>query len=435
VVFHFTGVSLVATRCLVLAIFIANLVLAYLLVRTQASSWAALLSVTILVTNAFLYAFSRVAILEPLLLCLLLLSWLLALRVPRLSASNARYTLFVSLGLLLCLMVLTKTTAVFLFPSVLFLIWHGYGYKFRQALAPLLTVAFSAAVPWAAYYFFFVRPHYLFDYHYLFVANQWEQPTTIAGWIITFWYAVHGALWIDPMLCCVGVALLLLSLLTNRDLRRNPLLIASLLAAGGYIFFTGWHNNMEPRYYEVVAFPLAFIVSLSLAALVDAQRHTPKYVQLRLLIAAASLLITVSTFDNLRQVFHYVTHPEYTFLNAAQDITHYIDQHPNGNRLLLSISGDNITLMTHLPAICDDFGTWDLPMRIHTYHPGWFATWNEIDPGTLEDLQTQYTVERVASFHAFDDEDRNLLILYKLHPLKQTPDYDQAFEMHANIGK
>jgi hypothetical protein len=121
---------------------------------------------------------------------------------------------------------------------------------------------------------------------------------------------------------------------------------------------------------------------------------------------------------------------------AAKRLTRYIDQHPNGNRLLLSISGANITLITHLPSICDDFGTYDLPYRIHTYRPGWYAAWNEIDPGTLEDLQTQYSLERVARFHAFDDDDRNVLILYKLNPLPpKKQHYDETFEVKANAGK
>ena len=52
-----------------------------------------------------------------------------------------------------------------------------------------------------------------------------------------------------------------------------------------------------------------------------------------------------------------MVYPEYTFLNAARNLTRYIDAHPNGNRLLVSISGNDITLITGLPSLCDDFGT------------------------------------------------------------------------------
>lgn len=33
-------------------------------------------------------------------------------------------------------------------------------------------------------------------------------------------------------------------------------------------------------------------------------------------------------------------HPGYTFVNAAEALTHYIDAHPNGKRLLVSNSGE-----------------------------------------------------------------------------------------------
>src|SRR5271170_2377848 len=145
--FHFTGVSLVAARLLILAVFALNLLLAYLLVRTQASPWIALFAVTLLASNAFLYAFSRLAILESPMMLFLLASWLLALRLPQIASVTLRNTALIAIGLLLCLMVLTKTTAIFLLPSTLLLICHAYGYKLRESIMPSLGVAFSAAIP------------------------------------------------------------------------------------------------------------------------------------------------------------------------------------------------------------------------------------------------------------------------------------------------
>jgi hypothetical protein len=132
--------------------------------------------------------------------------------------------------------------------------------------------------------------------------------------------------------------------------------------------------------------------------------------------AVVALAGITAAFNGLQTV-NYAAHPEYTFVDAARRLTQYIDAHPNGNRLLLSISGDQITLVTHLPTLCDDFGTQDLETRLARYQPGWWATWNDIDPGTLEDLHTHFSLEQVASFRAFDDPERNVLVLFKLHPL------------------
>jgi 4-amino-4-deoxy-L-arabinose transferase-like glycosyltransferase len=427
IVFRFTGVSLVAARVLVLLVFAGNLLLTYALLRTQQKTWVALLAVTLAAGNAFLYAFSRLAILEPLLIFWMLLSWLLILRVPGAKSTGTQYALLASVGLLLCLKILTKTTAIFLLPATLYLLWYAAQYRLRIFAKFAAIVAAAAAIPWSAYYFFVVRPLYLADYHYLFDANKWDQPTTIGGWIAAFWHAVHGSLWIDQPLAVLAAVFVILSLFFLRDLWKNPVFVASLLAAAGYIFFTGWHNNMQPRYYQVVAFPLILMVCSGTALLLQ---------QRRWMGMAAVVVLIVSVGLNLRLMAHFMRHTDHTFVMMAKRLTRYIDKHPNGNRLLLSISGANITLVTHLPSICDDFGTYDLPYRIHTYRPGWYAAWNEIDPGTLEDLKTQYSLQRVTSFHAFDDDDRNNLVLYKLIPLppdKQT--YERDLEETANAGK
>jgi 4-amino-4-deoxy-L-arabinose transferase-like glycosyltransferase len=444
-VFAVSGVSLLAARMFSLTIFSANLLTSYFLLRRFASRPVALTGVTVLAGSAYLWAFSRLAILEPVVVLFLLLSWLLVFCLADLRATHnaapgspshaiPEACLLLTIGLLLALAVLTKTTALFLVPATLCLLWHTTLHRttrIRQGLIDTALVAVGGLVPWAAYYFLFVRPHYAVDYHYLFMANRWVQPTTASGWLWAFWYALHGTLWVDPTLCGIALAVLGLGFLGRPRLYQEPLVAASLLASAGYIFFTGWHNNPQPRYYEVVLFPLVFVVCLGAQAL---SRSSRRAVQGLGVLAWVAVAYTIAA--NVRGSLFFARHPEYTLLRAADGVTRYIDRHPNGNRLLLSISGDQITLMTHLPAICDDFGTVDLPYRIHTYQPGWYAAWNEIDPGTLEDLHTQFSLERVASFHAFDDEDRDELILYKLHPLaKAQRQYNTGEEAALNRGR
>jgi hypothetical protein len=116
----------------------------------------------------------------------------------------------------------------------------------------------------------------------------------------------------------------------------------------------------------------------------------------------------------------YAVHPEYTFVTAAERLTAYIDGHPNGRRLLLSVSGDQIEMVTHLPTINDLFigpgeGMPDLAGKLIQYRPGWYACWNQLDEGALEDLHTIGSVEQVAQFHVFDDPERDVLVLFKVH--------------------
>jgi 4-amino-4-deoxy-L-arabinose transferase-like glycosyltransferase len=441
-VFHFTGVSLVADRILGLSIFGLNLLLAFFVVRTQAQHWAALFAVTLLATSPFLWAFSRLAILEPLLICFLLVSWLLALRL-RHASPRSQATILVAIGVLICLMILTKTTAIFILPSTLFLIAGAFDFRWASVRA-LAIAAAAAALPWCGWFFLLVRPHYRIDYQYLFDANHWPQPTTFNGWLAAFWWGLHGSLWISSTLCISVLAVLGLgliplrsagapmSLASARTLWRNPLTIASLLAAAGYVFFAGWHNSPQPRYYETILYPLCFILALGAADLLRGSR--PRL--LRVIGASALVVMAVVSIAGVIRIAGYLLHPEYTFINAAKGVTRYIDQHPDQHRLLLSISGDDIQLITGQPAICDDYGTWDLPYRMHVYQPGWYAVWNDVDPGSLVDIQTQYSLERVADFPAFDDPDRNDLVLYRMNPLPPgRQNYSAQYEVTANAGK
>jgi len=115
VLFFFTGVTIEAARGLAVAFFFVNLLLSYLLLRSRGQRWMALLAVTLLVASPFLYCFSRLAILEPMLIAFTLAALNLAVRLDRVRRP---VWASVAIGLLFTLMMLTKTTALFLLPAV-----------------------------------------------------------------------------------------------------------------------------------------------------------------------------------------------------------------------------------------------------------------------------------------------------------------------------
>jgi hypothetical protein len=196
----------------------------------------------------------------------------------------------------------------------------------------------------------------------------------------------------------------------------DPLFSGSVLAVAGYVAFMTYQNHPQPRYYVVVAFFSFFVVVRVTAQLLYQQKHARLIDAHKAGLAILGIVLIAVTVNGV-WTLRYTFHPQYTWVNAAQNLTQYIDEHPSGKRLLVSISGDEITLIAHLPTLCDDFGTQDLPSKMARYQPGWYATWNDLDPGTLEDLHVHFSLEQVAGFAAFDDPDRNVLYLFKLHPL------------------
>jgi 4-amino-4-deoxy-L-arabinose transferase-like glycosyltransferase len=447
VLFFFTGVTIQAARGLAIAFFFVNLLLSYLLLRARGPRWMALLALTLIVTSPFLYCFSRLAILEPMLTAFTLAALNLAVRLPRLHRPVAAS---VAIGALFTLMMLTKATAVFLLPALgwamLLPLWQHRKLAVRSTLAA--AGAFAATVGlWMALVIHFG----LFaDYKYLFTANQYIKPKELDWPLVSLWWSFHGGLWVDRILIPLAGLVILSAIpaciaLTRRcpwapadrslsvgwkpgahNLLLDPVFGASILAVAGTIFFMTYQNHPQPRYFAVAAIFSFLIVALGAEALLSQTapakeiwpRRVPKEILGWLVVAVAALAAAFNGF----QTVNYAAHPEYTFVNAAQRLTQYIDTHPNGRRLLVSISGDQITLVTHLPTLCDDYGTPsasfpDLPSKLAHYQPGWYATWNDFDPGTLEDIHTHFSLEEAASFRAFDDPERNVLVLFKLHPL------------------
>ena len=438
VLFFFTGVTVQAARGLAVGFFFANLALSYLLLRTRGPRWMALLGLTLVVTSPFLYCFSRLAILEPMLIALTLGALNLAVRLPRMRRPLLAS---VSIGLLYTLMMLTKTTAVFLLPALgwamLLPLWQNRKLFVRCALAAAGAFAASFGL-WMALVIHF---HLFRDYKYLFFINKYVKPKEFYWPLLSFWWSFHGGLWVDRILIPLSGLVVIGAMLAwrtapGRRLLLDPVFGASVLAVAGYILFMTYQDHPQPRYFAVVVVFCFVVVAQGAEALLaetdeGGGRLGERRVFARMAGWAVLLLAAVATGINGAGTLDYATHPEYTFVEAAARLTRYIDEHPNGNRLLLCVSGDEIEMVTHLPTINDLFvgpsaDMPDLAAKVGYYRPGWYATWNTLDPGMLEDIHSHDWVEQVASFRAFDDPTRNVLVLFKLHAWPDGRVYDPA---------
>lgn len=434
VLFFFTGVTVEAARGLAVAFFFANLILSYLLLRTRGSRWMALLAVTLVVTSPFLYCFSRLAILEPMLTAFTLAALNLSVRLPRM-----RRPMWASvwIGLLFTLMMLTKTTAVFLLPALGWAIVVPLWKTRRLALRCVLASAGTFAAAFGLWMSVVIGLGLLPDYKYLFFVNKYIKPSELYWPLVSLWWSFHGGLWIDRILIPLAGLIVVSAVLAYRGWGRrlllDPVFGASVWAVAGYILFMTYQNHPQPRYFALVAFFCFFVVAQGAEVLLAdtelSSKAIPRFTTAELgsrreltqsamqfAGSAVVVLAVVAVGVNAFQTVKYASHPEYTFVNAVEQLTRYIDTHPNGKRLLVSISSDEISLVSHLPTLCDDFGTQDLDAKLPAYKPGWYATWNDIDPGTLQDIHESFSMEQVASFPAFDDPERNMLVLFKLHP-------------------
>jgi hypothetical protein len=280
-------------------------------------------------------------------------------------------------------------------------------------MAPIALLAVSI---WGLYYGFVVRPHFLEDYRYLFSANSYSG-LNIQNLFEVLSESLSDGMWIGPILYPLAILAILFSAFIHPRLLKNPLLVALGLWSMGYFAFILYHDNLQPRYYLVTVVPMTVFTVL----VFERAFRVENWRRLSTVPAAmvcATTLIAMAVSD-ARQTLDYVLHPEYTFVTAAGQIRRIIDSDRAHNPLVLSISGSDLSLFTGLPSICDDFGTMDLEDRVKTYHPGWYVAWNQVDDDKMDALTSLYHVQRVASFPAMDDPDRNLMILYRLDPIQR----------------
>jgi 4-amino-4-deoxy-L-arabinose transferase-like glycosyltransferase len=462
-VFHFTGVSLAAARALTVVVFGFTLLRCYLLLRRWARtqegaaagfrrSLAPATAVLLLAASPFFFVFSRLAILEPLLVLLVLKSLMLAQDAGAAGAAawggdtgdgsgagglQVRAVLWAGvLGLMLPAMVLTKTTGLFLFPAILWMLWAGCAYRLRIFLRAAAVAGVVAATVWGGYMLLFVRPHYFLDYRYLFSANTYTGITAATFWPVVL-DTIFGASFLGVTIFWLGVLAVLASLATiaSRRFRGDPLTVSLLLWIFFYAAFLAYHDNLSPRYYQVLGVPLTMLIAMQFdrlwwaamgpgGAKGNAVAGNPAdRILLRLVAAACCAAIMFAVVRGAAMTAYFAGHPEYSYLSAANQIRDAVERQraqdlaegrPVHPEMVLSISGASLSLMSGLPSICDDFGTMSLPDRIEAYKPGWFASWNDVEDDKMEALTPAYNVIRVGAYPALDDPDRNLLILYRL---------------------
>ncbi len=437
-VFRFGGVSLGAARALAVGVFGVTLLALYGLLRRHAvfvggerrRQLAAPLAILLACASPFLFAFDRLAILEPPLAALAVLTlWVasyvqpLGLAVPAREGGPDGRSGWIwlpagGMGVLLALMVLTKPTAVALLPAMGFYLAHRAGFRWRQFLRMAVLPFGLGAALWGGYLLLLVRPQYTADYRYLFDANAYTGFQLEPLSVVVLHTVVDGQ-FIGLPLYVLFFALLLLAGLFRPRFFRNALVPTLLLWAAGTLLLLGYHNNLQPRYYLLFAVPVTALVALGLEEVLrwagsGARQRWPR-VLAALGVTACAAGIAVP--DAIQEI-GYVLHPDFSYLAAARRIAAIIRADPSRSQVIVSISGSDLTLMTGLPSIDDDFGIWDLEDRVRLYRPGWYVAWNQLDDDKMDALQGLYKPVRVAAFPAMDDPDRNLLILYRLDPAR-----------------
>jgi len=402
IVFHFTGVSVVAARAVNVVLSIATLGIIFVLVRRYSSTKSdtpAMLAALLLAASPFAFVFNRLAILETLVVFEFCLVVLMAS-----FASVKRIWMLAGLALLLTVMLLTKTTSAILIPAVLWVAWSAMGRRLAGLFWVIVAVGVVPLALVKGYAALVAKLGYGGDYTYFFGVNDlpdidWHQTfSTLSGFF-------QNCFWVDRVLYPVGLLILVASAVWKRRLWSNPLFTASwIVLAAEAVFIFKRQDDYAPRYFLFMLAPLIWIAVLTFAELINDAKKSAIILLLAMVASLGANVVMMSQF---------LTHRDYDFYNAANSIRDIIRSHPEQKALILGVSVPQISLMTGIPSINDFYGTEDAAEKLERYQPGWYVAWNGVAPENVE-LLAPYQLEKVGSYPAFDDDDRTTLILYRM---------------------
>ena len=402
-VFHFTGISLPLARGIAFLFTLGAVAVAGRLISRDHPRLAPILML-LLLSSPILYAFSRIAILEPPLLFFLSAAALAAFSRSR--PSNLRLILC---GILFVLAMLTKSSAVFAAPAILYLLWFQHRTDRRELLRVLAVPLATVATIYGAYWLLAVRTHPA-DVRVLYGQNAPYLGLKSIEKAVRIVY--RSFTWVDQVLFPLAVAAVLLSLMRRfRTLWRDPLFGFSVVAYAGYSGFLLVHFDAGPRYFAILVLPVTLIVLLFLDNL---RKNVPRAA------VAVTALVAIALTLNVVSIVRTILHPTYTLRDADLAVRNQIDRDlvadPSATPLVLGHGAMESTFITQIPAL-DDLGEATVAEKLATARPGWLVTYSDnLELTTRPGVAGRFTFTEEGRYFVLDSPSRQYLLLYRIQP-------------------
>jgi hypothetical protein len=381
VMFKAFGMSLATARLTIIGFFALMLTGVHILIRRFSTPTAGLIAIVLLSVNFHLFAFSRLAILEIPMTSLLVLSLAIALPSNRQSLGRA-----ILAGFIFSLAVLTKTTAVFALPVLLYIAWDKRRTFRDKAIYILMMISIISATLVAHYAW--ANLTYPGDYNYFNSLNLEPRILlTSQGIFKNLVRAIWHGIVIGPVLYTFTALLFPIFLLSSGSFRHNRLVIACSLWIAAYILILSIRGYLPPRYYVALGLPVIMLISVMAV-------DRPRPWRLSLLLPIVLVFIASMNFV---QIVDYLRSPQFTLVETAEDIRSQMEQ-PGG--MLMGGMANTISLAAGIPSINSKMGTSTLQWRIVQYSPTHYVSVG-LDHETVELVKEMGDLELLATYDAF----------------------------------
>lgn len=403
VVFRLFGISLTAARITSLLFFVLALLSIGLLLRLFRENWETLGVILFLSVDYLTFLYSRLAFLELPMLALVFLS----LYLIELGRKNEKIWLLVLSGFVYLLALLTKTTAIFALPVLLFSTAFGWHRSRVNFFRPLLVLSISL-LPWAAYTLI-IRLLFPADIQYFTRINFQNrlvfEPAAVvmnAKEIFT-----SSPLITQPAYWAI-LPLLVSALIINGRIIRDRLFQILSLSLIAYIGMLSFSSYQPPRYF-IPAWSL-FNILLCLIMIDNLRSWKAKPYQWGTLLIAVALLAWNADHD-----VRYMAHPQYSFERMLTDVKAKISPNIYRSPIMVGPFANTVSLELGIESVNTFQGTKDLAWKIEQYHPSYYLALGN-DQKELEILEGYYNLDRLDDYDVFRNYyDGKQVVLYHLN--------------------
>ncbi len=329
---------------------------------------AGLLTALVLASSYVGFAFSRLAILEPVGMVFVMAALLLAQR------ADGRFALprLILSALLVAAAALVKGSMVFAVPVVAYAAClNGAacldGKSRRPRALPVgvfLLTSCVVIIGWQV----IARHGYAADYDYFNSLNLGARRVTgILDWFANLRRQFVNMLALGRGFVDVCVLLIVLAAAFCAGFRAMPAVRILLAYALAYFGLLSIVSYGPPRYFVPLLVPMA---GLSAIACVELARWCATRFRPRLPALLAPALLILLVLSGCGRIAAYMVRPHYSFLHMTAAVTDILGHRP-AHPVLLAEMADSVAVATGVRAVNTDMGTLPLRARIERYRPSY----------------------------------------------------------------
>lgn len=365
--FNVAGAGIASARMLQALSFSIAILLSVYLVRREFGTAAGVAAGLLLASNFFIFAYSRLAIMEPLGIALILS----ALTMAAWAAERCSLAWLIGGSIIVGLAALTKGSMVFGIPLVAYLAWRK-NENARQGIW-FAAITFFVGLAMVGGYQVVAQNLFYEDFVYF---NDLNVKTRLvsgigdwAGNVVRQLYRMRVLgieLLIVAGVLCAGAAM------TSRRFRINPLVHVFAGYGVGYFALLSVIGYGPPRYFLPLIVPLTGLCAIACVELVPWMRNTQRF---RRLALAPPMIIGVLVVMGCAQTISYISTPQYTFRDMTSGVRAAIShEHPDiSQAVVLGHLSDSIALEIGAQSMNLSLGSKPLDTRLRTMKPDYLV--------------------------------------------------------------